>query len=872
MSTCDVSVDLIADSEVELKRRIAALEQQNTKLQKINKVLIERVEVSSTTRSDPYAAFEHSVVLAEQVRERTEALNTALADLKDSNQALNQAKLQAEVAHQHLIDGIESISDAFVLFDSERSIVLFNSKFEAFWFGTGVDIATGATIQDIKRLAEEHGIIAEEYASDEADNSIVYRLNSGRWIQMSERATLDGGLVILYTDITELKQNETARRKRALADKSLVLQNTVDNLSQGVALINAAGRLEVWNKRFMELSGFCEEQLRFQPEFSDLISNSELILLTPFTNKHNGGSPIELEQSLSNGKVIEIRTHPTPDGGFVNTYTDITERHQYAETLRESEQWIRLITDHVPALIAYVGDDLRYQFTNKVYEEWYGWPREALIGKTISLVHGGKQFIKLKPYIGRALAGESVTFEIEEFDPQGNERYMLKAYVPNRDAEGRIVGFFVLIRDITERRKTALALQQSYQTMEQRVVERTSELTQLNDQLWQEISERKQVEARLIEANKHAEQANLSKTKFLAAVSHDLLQPLNAARLFTSALLEQPKGKDNSYLVQSVSTSLEDVESLLSTLVDISKLDAGVIKPDVTAFSAATLLQNIANEYTQVAESEGLTLRYVPSSAVISSDSQLLARILRNFLSNAIRYTPSGKLLFGSRRKRNSLLIEIWDSGIGIPEEKLTDIFLEFKRLQPATAEVDKGLGLGLAIVDKISSMLGHRISVSSVEGKGSVFSVEVPYGQLDTANIDDVQGTSVQRYNLLSEAAVWVIDNDPAICSGMATLLQGWGCEVTTALSLTDLLRQVDLQSPARMLVADYHLDNDENGVDAAVQLNAMLPQPIPVLMITANYSIELKQTIREQGYLLMNKPVRPLKLKTLLTHMLDN
>ncbi|WP_432472972.1 NahK/ErcS family hybrid sensor histidine kinase/response regulator [Amphritea sp. HPY] len=867
----NTSVKSSAADTQRLQQRIDQLEQENQKLQKINRVLIERVEVSATTRTDPYAAFEHSVALAEQVRERTEALNIALADLKVSNQALTRAKLEAEITHQRLIDAIESISDAFVLFDSERRIVLYNSKFSSFWEDTGVTIARGTAIQDIKRLATEHGVIVEEYVAEEADNSIVYRLNNDRWAQMSERRTRDGGLVILYTDITELKQRETARRERALADKSRVLQNTVDNLSQGVVLINAQGRLEVWNQRFAELSGFSEERLNQQPVFDDLISDCELILLTPFTNSHSGRAAIELEQSLSNGKVIEIRTHPMPEGGFVNTYTDITERHEYAETLRESEQWLRLITDHVPALIAYVGDDLRFQFTNKVYEDWYGWPREALTGKTITMVHGGQQFIKLKPYIDRALSGESVTFEIEELDPQGNQRFMLKAYVPNLDAEGQAVGFFVLIRDITERRKTAQALQDSYQTMEQRVIERTSELTKLNDQLWQEITERKQAEARLREANKHAEQANLSKTKFLAAVSHDLLQPLNAARLFTGALLEQSAGAENKHLISSVSTSLEDVESLLSTLVDISKLDAGVIEPDITAFPVTTLLQNIANEYRQIAASEGLTLCYSGSSAVISSDSQLLARILRNFLSNAIRYTEQGKVLFGCRRKRNSLVIEVWDTGAGIPEEKLTDIFLEFKRLQPQQTETDKGLGLGLAIVDKISRMLGHRVSVSSVEGKGSVFSVEVPYGELPESSLLPMQNQPLpQQFDQLAGSEIWVIDNDPAICRAMQTLLQGWGCEVITGLSLAGLIEQVDLQQPPRLLIADYHLDNGENGLDAALELNGKLQQPVPVLMITANYSSELKQTIREHGYLLMNKPVRPLKLKTTLNHLL--
>ncbi|RTE67463.1 PAS domain S-box protein [Amphritea opalescens] len=855
----------------DLAQRVEALERENRKLQKINRVLIERVEVSATTRTDPYAAFEHSVVLAEQVRERTAALNVALGDIKTSNIALSQAKLEAEVAHQRLIDGIESISDAFVLFDSERRIVLYNSKFASVWVGTGVSIHEGLGIQDIRRLADQHGLIEEEFRGDEADNSVYYRLKNDRWFQVSERPTLDGGLVILYTDITELKQNETARRERALADKSRVLQNTVDNLSQGVVLINSEGCLEVWNQRFLELSGLNEAALNEQPLFEDLSAGCELILLTPFSRHQHQSGTIELEQSLPNGQVIEIRSHPIQEGGFVNTYTDITERHQYAETLRESEQWIRLITDHVPALIAYVGEDLCFQFTNKVYEDWYGWSREALTGKSIAMIHGKEQFVKLKPYTERALSGESVTFEIEEQDPQGGPRYMLKAYVPNLDAEGRAVGFFVLIRDITERRKTAYALQEAYQTMEQRVVERTSELTQLNDQLRQEITERKQVEAQLLEASKHAEQANLSKTKFLAAVSHDLLQPLNAARLFTSALQEKPAVQGERHLIDSVGSSLDDVESLLSTLVDISKLDAGVIEPDVTVFPVSSLLNNIANEFQQVAGSEQLTLRYVPSRAVICSDSQLLARILRNFLTNAIRYTDAGTVLLGCRRKGDRLMIEVWDTGLGIPEDKLGDIFLEFKRLQGSPAVNDKGLGLGLAIVDKISRILGHQISVSSMPGKGSMFSVAVPLARADQLPEKTKEAHPLTADNQLEGMSVWLIDNDPAICRGMRMLLEGWGCRVEAVQGTSQLMALLAKSPAPSLLIADYHLDNDENGLEAAIDFNRRLERAVPVIMITANYTNELKQVVREQGYLLMNKPVKPMKLKMTLNHLLD-
>lgn len=350
---------------------------------------------------------------------------------------------------------------------------------------------------------------------------------------------------------------------------------------------------------------------------------------------------------------------------------------------------------------------------------------------------------------------------------------MLRSYVPNRLANGEVVGIFVLIRDITERRNTAQALHQAYQHLEQRVRERTAELTSLNEQLLREIEERSRVESRLREAKREAEQANLSKTKFLAAVSHDLLQPLNAARLFTSALLEHREPHNSAHLVRNVSNSLEDVENLLGTLVDISKLDAGVIKADVAPFALRELMDNLAAEYAQVARSEGLELHFVGCSAVVRSDIQLLARILRNLLSNAIRYTRSGRVVLGCRRQRGGLRIEVWDSGIGIAEEHLEEMFQEFRRGDVQRPDQDRGLGLGLAIVEKIAGILGHRIRVRSWLGKGSVFAVEVPLSTI-APKAQPSQAISEPMLERLRGARVWVLDNDAAICAGMRTLLEG--------------------------------------------------------------------------------------------------
>ncbi len=859
--------DIASPAIAELQAQLAALQHENRKLRRINEALIERVESGVTRGNDPYAAFQHSVVLAEQVRERTDALNQAMAELKAGNHLLGEARLRAETAHRHLIDAIESISDAFVLFDEQQRIVLFNSRFKAFWANSRVRISAGMRLSEVKRLMTANGLFSEE-PRGQADEHVLYRLQNGRWLQVSERPTQEGGRVILFTDITDVKLSETVRREQAIAQKSHLLQRAVDNLSQGVAMVNAQGVLELWNRRFLELSGLAP--VAAHRPFNEVIADSELQLLTPASRDSNGRLIHESEQRLSDGRVLEIRTHPLPTGGYVNTFTDITERYQHAEALSESERWIRLITDHVPALIAYLNADLVYEFTNKVYEQWYCWPRGVMLGQSLREAHSEQHYQRLEAYVARALAGESVTFEFAETNINNQERYMLRSYVPNRLANGEVVGIFVLIRDITERRRTAEALHQAYQNLEQRVQERTAELTTLNDQLLREIDERSRVELRLREAKREAEQANLSKTKFLAAVSHDLLQPLNAARLFTSALLERREPVANAQLVRNVSHSLQDVENLLGTLVDISKLDAGVIKADVAPFALSELLDNLAAEYAQIAGSEGLALHFVGCSVLVRSDMQLLARILRNLLSNAIRYTPSGRVVLGCRRHRQRVSIQVWDSGIGIAENRLEEIFQEFKRGDVQRPNQDRGLGLGLAIVEKIAGILGHRIQVRSWPGKGSMFSIDVPLSATAPKPLPclDMSEPMLER---LRGARVWVLDNDAAICAGMRTLLEGWGCQVVTALSEQDLARQVDnYHAEADLLIADYHLDNDQNGVDAVARINARRASPIPAMMITANYSNELKQQIRERGHTLMHKPVRPMKLKIAMSHLL--
>lgn len=359
-------------SEQELYQRLQQLEARNAQLERINQVLIERVESCAGQQMGPWQAFEHSVTLAEQVRERTDALNQTLQALKSSHQELTRANRQAALSHQRLEDAIESISDGFALFDPKSRLLLANQKFSSLWRAVGVEIGEGTTIEDIERLACDCGLIATR-SSGGCSAATVFQLPCERWIQLSERPTTDGGRVVLVTDITDLKAEETRRREQALAQKNRLLQQTVGNLSQGVMLVNPAGRLELWNQRFVELTGIDCALLDDQPELSTLTARDPQQLLHP--SQHLPMRSVASERLLNDGRVIEVRTHPLSDGGFINTYTDITERYHHARQLLESERWIRLITDQVPALIAYVDHQLFFSFTNRVYDEWYGCAR-----------------------------------------------------------------------------------------------------------------------------------------------------------------------------------------------------------------------------------------------------------------------------------------------------------------------------------------------------------------------------------------------------------------------------------------------------------------------------------------------------------------
>lgn len=397
------------------------------------------------------------------------------------------------------------------------------------------------------------------------------------------------------------------------------------------------------------------------------------------------------------------------------------------------------------------------------------------------------------------------------------------------------------------------------ETLEQRVRERTDELTRLN--------------AELERARASAEEANQSKTRFLAAASHDILQPLNAARLFSTALVErgdpgaEPTGaQESADLARKIDASLEAVEEILTALLDMSRLDAGAMKAETSVFRIDDILNQLKLEFAPLAEDKQLRLHFAPCHHAVRSDRRLLRRLLQNLVSNAIKYTPKGKVLVGCRVRRGRMTIEIWDTGLGIPENKHKIVFQEFERLESG-ARTAQGLGLGLSIVERIARVLGHRIILESWPGKGSMFAVEVPVAANMPSRPTTLEAQTMQRHLPLEGLKIIAIDDEQRILDGIAVLLEGWGCRVVTALgqgAATARLRLLQVVPDA--ILADYHL-GQELGIDVIAALRTEFGEAIPAILMTADRSQAVRVEADLRGINLLHKPVKPAALRALLT-----
>lgn len=388
----------------------------------------------------------------------------------------------------------------------------------------------------------------------------------------------------------------------------------------------------------------------------------------------------------------------------------------------------------------------------------------------------------------------------------------------------------------------AARLQDSYATLERKVEERTRQL----------------------------EVANLAKSRFLATASHDLRQPLHALGLFFAQLRGRVRSDERTRILGRIDAALSAMNELFNALLDVSKLDAGVLTPNLTEFPIAQLLKRIESTFAGVAREKKLSLRVVASQAWVRSDFILLERIVFNLVSNAVRYTTTGGLVVGCRRLSGQWRIEVWDTGAGIPADQHRHIFGEFYRLGDADHDRRGGLGLGLAIVDRLCRLLNHPVELRSIPGKGSCFSVVVPTAAA-RAQIVEPAGPARPRFDLSSGRLVVVIDDDPLVLEGMRGLFRSWGCSVVTGSTDSAALAGLaKYANPPDIIISDYHLRDGKTGIEMIARLRDALSAPVPAFLMSGDTDAEPQREARANGYTLLHKPVDPMALRATFTQLL--
>ena len=517
-----------------------------------------------------------------------------------------------------------------------------------------------------------------------------------------------------------------------------------------------------------------------------------------------------------------------------------------SQVFQFNQALLRSTIDNISQGISVVDADLRLIAWNQRYIDMFHYPPGLVeVGRPVADV--------IRFNLQRGLIdSDDINAEIQKrlsFLKQGS------AYkFQRRQQDGRVLemqgnplpggGFVTTYSDVS-------AFIDTQQQLEQRVAERTAALQQLNAQLQQ--------------AQQQLELSAQAKTRFFAAASHDLMQPFNASALFASLLRDKQTEPELKQLSQNLISSLNSAEELLAAILELTKLDSGVINANPQPVSLHSLLDDIARDAAILAREKGLNLRYRRSALAVLTDRKLLKRVVQNLLANAVRYTDSGSILLGVKRRGNQLQICVLDSGIGIAQRDQQRIFDEF---QQGEQQNQKGLGLGLAIAKRISNILGHRLAVQSVLAKGSCFSVTVPLTTLPSLPQSPVSAQQLSAS--FAGKTVLLLDNEPQLRTAVAELLRSWQVRVVAVGLPAEALQALQQGLKPDLLLFDYHLDNGATGIDVAQQLAAHFAVQTPVIIHSADHNEHIREAALSAGYYFLLKPLKAVALKQLFQRLL--
>ncbi|MDK3072056.1 PAS-domain containing protein [Sedimentitalea sp. JM2-8] len=641
------------------------------------------------------------------------------------------------------------------------------------------------------------------------------------------------------------------------------LANAIETVQEGFALFSPDEEMVMCNSRFgMHMPDIRDRLvpgLRFA-DYVQLVSRSSHLALpdreTPQQwarrrmDRHKDTSVI-FNVRMDSDRWVQVGEHRTPDGGTVILQTDITdimrlERQERERILDDQALLIRATLEHLKQGVCIFDRMCRLVGWNQRVGELLSIPVGRFnIGNSFRTIfdrfRNEFRFLDettadlVEDWANGALRSGALSFEVEHVSKRTLAVFMQE--MPDN-------GFVISFTDISAERAAIRAISEANETLERRVMERTLDLE---------------------DALSEAERANASKSRFVAAASHDLLQPLSAAKLYIASLESDMLPPQPREIVSKAANALQSVENILAALLDISKLDSGQANVLVSTVSVDVLLSQLRDELGPTASAKGLDLRVLRTGADVLSDATYLRRILQNLISNAIRYTDSGRVLVGARRRKNAIRIEVWDTGPGIAEAEHDRIFGEFQRLN-ATASAADGMGLGLAIVDRACALLNHPLHLASDVGRGTVFSVEVPIAPRGPVG-KPAGGPSRDRpQNRLQHMIVLLIENDDELRNALTLTMEKWGVDVLPCTCQDEaerLLADIDVAPDA--IIADYQLEQGRLGIDAISAVTAVHGD-IPACIITANRSTGLDQLCDRLGHLLIHKPIDPAALRGFL------
>ncbi len=769
------------------------------------------------------------------------AVQSTMLDITERHRA-DEARAEMDARFHAILDNVPV---SMALKDTDGCYLLINKCMER-RIGYGLEALRGKTIlealgsEEAARALEIERQVMRTGMADTREEVSPYAqtleiMQTTRFPIFDRNGQVTGtGAISL--DITEQRQAEGALR-----ESDAHLRAVFDNAPVAIALKDLQGRYLLVNKSTEAWTGLDNDEMRGRTVHEIRQTADSARAHATDMEVVKTGNVITTEDVSAYGRPENIKhtiRFPVVDkdgkvAGMGAMSQDITEQRQAEMALRESEARLKAVIENAPFAIILKDAKGRYATMNRQAEDWTGTTLAKAAGKLPeALFSAGLATSERNRDLEVLKYGRIISYEMKgEGEYSGHTFWVTK--FPIMGQSGEPAGLGTITSD---------------------------------------ISDRKRSEQVLLRQMEKAEESNDAKTRFLAAASHDLRQPLHSMELMLEILARQLTDPGQQELVSDIVQAANIAAGLLNPLLDFSRLEAGMEDAEIVDFPVVSLLRDMDVGFRSQAAEADLELRIMPCSATIRSDPVLLSRIVSNFLSNAIRYTEEGRILLGCRRVGDALRIEVWDMGPGIEGAHLNSIFEEFHQVESTKRDRDQGLGLGLAIVKAQATLLNHEVRVRSRPGRGSTFAIEVPMTK-PAADADSTAAKAAEPTvtESLDGLRMLILEDDAAILRATKALLERWGCTVATAASQEEAMNVIDTEEMMfDLMIADYHLENNENGVDTVVQMQDRLDYDVPAIIVTADISSESLQHVMDNDFPLLQKPFRPAALRSAIAQLI--